>query len=115
MLRVGTKQIDGAFICRLEGRLTGEGAEQVRLLVTRSDSTLAIVVDLTDIMFIDAVGEDVLLFVRKLGGNFIADTSYSRDICERLQLPLLRDRQPDSQPGTKDGNGPRPGNGSGRR
>ena len=30
MLRVETQQLDGALICRFEGRLTGEGAEQVR-------------------------------------------------------------------------------------
>jgi anti-anti-sigma regulatory factor len=90
MLRVGTQQIDGALVCRLEGRFTGDGAEHVRLLVTRCDSKLELVVDLTEVLFIDAVGEDVLSFIKKLGGEFIAETSYARDICERLQLPVLR-------------------------
>ena len=39
-------------------------------------------------MFIDAIGEEVLLFVKKLGAQFVAETSYSRDICERLNLPF---------------------------
>lgn len=89
MLRVETKHLDGSLICRLEGRFTGEGAEDVRLLVTRCDSQLGLVVDLTEVMFIDAVGEDVLSFVKKLGAKFVAETSYAGDICERLQLPLL--------------------------
>jgi hypothetical protein len=89
MLRVETQQLDGALICRLEGRFTGEGAEEVRRLVTRYDSKLDLVVDLTDVMFIDAIGEEVLLFVKRLGAQFVAETAYSRDVCERLQLPFI--------------------------
>ncbi len=110
MLRVQTQESDGTIlICRLEGRFTREGAEEVRRLVTRCDSTLELVVDLTDLMFIDATGEEVLLFVKRLGAQFVAETSYSRDICERLQLPLLdthkRKAHVVSYPG---GNGHRP-------
>lgn len=89
MLRVATEELKGTLICRLQGRLTGEGAEQVRTLVTRCDSKLQIVVDLTDILFIDVIGEEVLSFIRKLNAQFIADTSYAQHICERLRLPLL--------------------------
>ena len=96
MLRVETQELDGALIWRLEGRFTGEGAEQVRLLVTRCDSKLELVVDLTEVMFIDPVGEGVLSFLKKLGGEFVAETSYARDICERLQLPLVGDHKDDS-------------------
>jgi len=88
MLRVQTQEFDGALICRLEGRCTGKEAEEVRTLITRCNSKLELVVDLTDVMFIDAIGEEVLLFVKKLGAQFVAETSYSRDVCDRLQLPL---------------------------
>ena len=109
MLRVQTEELDGTFICRLEGRFTGEGAEEVRRLVTRCDSKLEWVVDLTDVMFIDAIGEEVLLFVNRLGAEFIAETSYSRDVCERLQLPLIGKRMSNMQvPGNSNGNGHRP-------
>ena len=94
MLRIETEELDGALICRLEGRFVGEGAEQVRALVARCDSKLQLVVDLTEILFIDAIGEDVLSFVKKLDAQFIAETSYSRDICERLNLPLVRKQKP---------------------
>ena len=89
MLRVQTQELDGALICRLEGRFTGKGAEEVRTLVTRCDSKLELVVDLTDVLFIDAIGEEVLLFVNRLGAQFVAETSYSRDVCERLELALI--------------------------
>src|SRR5271166_4941668 len=89
MLRVQKQELDGALICRLEGRFTGKGAEEVRTLVTRCDSKVELVVDLTEVMFIDAIGEEVLLFVKRLGAQFVAETSYSRDVCERLELPLI--------------------------
>jgi len=109
MLRVQTQKLDGALICRLEGRFTGKGAEEVRTLVTRCDSKLELVVDLTDVMFIDAIGEEVLLFVKRLGAQFVAETSYSRDVCERLQLPFIGKRKSNMQvPGNSDGNGHRP-------
>jgi anti-anti-sigma factor len=97
MLRVQTQELDGALICRLEGRFTGAGAEEVRTLVTRCDSKLKLVVDLTDVMFIDATGEEVLLFVKRLGAQFVAETAYSRDVCERLQLLLIGKRNSDMQ------------------
>jgi anti-anti-sigma regulatory factor len=97
MLRVETREIGGALVCSLEGRFTGEGAEHVRLLVTRCDSKLELVFDLTEVMFIDAVGEDVLLLIKKLGGEFVAETAYARDICERLQLPLVRNHKQNSE------------------
>jgi len=109
MLRVQTQELENALICQLEGRFTGKGAEEVRTLVTRCDSKLKLVVDLTDVMFIDAIGEEVLLFVKRLGAQFVAETSYSRDVCERLQLPLMGKRKSKMQvPGNSDGNGHRP-------
>ena len=79
-----------ALTFRLEGRLTGEGAEHVRTLVTHCDPGMRLVVDLTEIMFIDGVGEEVLSLLKRLGSEFIAETSYPLDVCERLDLPLVR-------------------------
>jgi len=97
MLRVETQELDGALVCRLEGRFTGEGAEEVRRLLTHCDSKLELVVDLTDVMFIDGIGEEVLLFVKRLGAQFVAETSYSRDVCERLELSLADKRKSNRQ------------------
>ena len=107
MLRVQTQESDGALICRLEGRFTGKGAEEVRALVTRCDSKLELVVDLTDVMFIDTIGEEVLLFVKRLAAQFVAETSYSRDVCERLQLPLAGTQNNAHVSSNSNGNGRR--------
>jgi anti-anti-sigma regulatory factor len=87
MLRVGKQELDGASIFRLEGRLTREQAEHVRMLVTRCRIATRVVVDLTELMYVDAIGEDVLLLLKRLGAEFLAETSYSKDVCERLDLP----------------------------
>jgi len=88
MLRVETKELGGALTFRLQGRFTGEGAEQVRSLVTRSQPEMKLIIDLADVMYIDAVGEGVLSFFKRLGAQFVSETAYSRNICERLNLPL---------------------------
>jgi hypothetical protein len=109
MLRVQTQEYGGALFCRLEGRFTGKGADEVRTLITRCDCKLELVVDLTDMLFIDAIGEEVLLFVKRLGAEFIAETSYSRDVCERHQLPLIGKSKSNMQvAGNSDGDGHRP-------
>jgi anti-anti-sigma regulatory factor len=71
MLRVKTQESEGGLICRLEGRFTGEGAEDLRMLVTHCNSKLELVVDLTEVMFVDAVVEDVLSFIKRSAVQFI--------------------------------------------
>jgi len=90
MLRVQMQESVDALTFKLEGRFAREGAEHVRTLVTRCDSERKLVVDLTEVMYIDAIGEEVLSLLKRLGAEFIAETSYSLDVCERLHLSLCR-------------------------
>ena len=90
MLRVKMQESLDVLTFALEGRLTGEGAEHLRSLVTRCDPDMRLVVDMTEVMFIDGIGEDVLSLLKRLGSEFIAETSYSLNVCERLGLPLVR-------------------------
>jgi hypothetical protein len=88
MLRVEMHDSGNTMIFKLEGRFTDGGAEHVRTLVTRCPAQMKLVVDLTDVTFIDSSGEEVLLFLERLEAEFIAETSYTLDFCERLSLPL---------------------------
>jgi STAS domain len=90
MLRVEMHEVDGTLIMRLYGRLTGEYAEHIRMLWTRCNPVSRLVVDLTEVTFVDSAGEEVLSLFGRLPGEFIAENSYSKDLCERLQLPLAR-------------------------
>lgn len=89
MLRVLTRHTVDILTFKLEGRLSGERAEQVRTLVIRSNAEMKLIVDITELMFVDALGEEVLSFLKRLGAQFLAETAYSLDVCERLHLPVV--------------------------
>ena len=91
MLRVEMLDSSGSLRIKLEGRLTGDDAEHAQALTRdalEGEGDTRLVVDLTDVMFIDALGEEVLSFWGQLGAQFVATTSYAIDVCERLHLPL---------------------------
>ena len=90
MFRVEMHHGANALVMKIEGQLSGNYAEHTRTLRTRCNTELPLVVDLTDVTFVDSVGEGVLSFFGRLGAEFIADNAYSRDLCERLNLPLTR-------------------------
>lgn len=90
MLRVEIQDSANNLSLRLEGRFTGDDAENTRMLTTRCRDGKTLVVDLTEVTFIDSVGEEVLSFFGRFGAEFVAETSYSLDVCERLHLRLVR-------------------------
>ncbi len=90
MLRTDLENSDEALTVRLEGRLAGEDAAHVRTLVTRCNIPKALIVDLTEVTFIDSVGETTLSFFSRLGAAFIAEDAYTSDVCKRLHLRLAR-------------------------
>jgi len=90
MFRVETHHGVNALVMKLEGQLRGDYAEYTRTLVTSCDTGARLVVDLTDVTYVDSVGEDVLSLFGRVGAEFIADNAYARDLCERLNLPLTR-------------------------
>ena len=96
MLRVEVHDSANSLSLKLEGRFTGNDAESTRMLITRCREGMRLVVDLTDITFIDSMGEDVLSFFGRFGAEFAASTSYTLDVCERLHLRLARDGASDS-------------------
>lgn len=96
MLRVDIRDSANALSLKLEGRFTGNDAENTRTLMARCRKGMRLVVDLTDVTFIDSVGEEVLSFFGRFGAEFVAQTSYTLDICERLHLRLAAGRASDA-------------------
>jgi hypothetical protein len=88
MLRVECHDIGGTVTLRLEGRLVGEFAKAVRDLVTRCKVPLRLVVNLSEVTFVDLMGEEALLWLAQIGGEFVAENCYPLHICERLHLPM---------------------------
>ena len=90
MLRIEVEDSDNALTLILQGRLVGEQAVNARgLLLTRYRPGMRLVVDLREVTFVDAAGEDLLFSFGGFDAEFIADTSYSRYICERLHLRVV--------------------------
>jgi len=86
MLRVEICDSAETLILKLEGRFTGSDAEQTRTLAARVAARGKFLVDLTEVVFVDAAGEEVLSFLGRLGAEFVAPNSYVLDVCERLNL-----------------------------
>jgi hypothetical protein len=86
MLRVGICDSAETLILKLEGRFTGSDAEHTRTLTTRLAVREKLLVDLTEVVFVDATGEQVLSFLGRFGADFVAPNSYVLDVCERLNL-----------------------------
>jgi hypothetical protein len=91
MLRAEFHQLANAMTLGLEGRFVGEWAEQVKSLVTKRSLPPKLIIDLTEVTYVDSVGEQVLIWFSSIGATFIAEICYARDVCERLHLPLKGD------------------------
>jgi len=82
-------ELPDSLTMRMEGRFVGDFAEHARMLVARSKVPSNLIVDLSEVSFVDATGEEVLVWFKEVGVRFVADSAYSRDVCSRLQLPLV--------------------------
>jgi len=56
--------------------------------VARTHIPRRLVVDVSEVTFVDGVGEDVLAWLGRIGAEFVAESSYARHVCEGLQLSL---------------------------
>ena len=90
MLRAEMQDSEKGLVVRLEGRFAGDDAEHVRMLLTRRNIEGQLLVDLTEVTFIDSVGEATLSFFSRLGAKFVAEDAYVLDVCKRLFLPPAR-------------------------
>ena len=88
MLRVDIHDSANVLSLKLDGRFTGNDAENTCTLMAHCHDGKSLVVDLTEVTFIDAMGEEVLSAFGRFGAKFVAQTSYTLDICERLHLRL---------------------------
>lgn len=92
MLRVECQDVGNTVTMRLEGRFVEAFAMDARELVTRCKIPLRLVVNLSEVTFVDAVGEEVLSWLARIGGEFVAENCYPLHVCERLHLPMARKR-----------------------
>jgi hypothetical protein len=88
MLRVEFEDVGDTLTMRLQGRFVGPFAKDTRDLVMRCKIPLRLVVNLSEVTFVDLMGEEVLLWLARIGGVFVAENCYPLHVCERLHLPM---------------------------
>ena len=75
MLRVEFEDVGDTLTMRLQGRFVGPFAKDTRDLVTHTKIPPRLVVNLSEVTFVDATGEEMLSWLARIGGRFIADTA----------------------------------------
>ena len=98
MFRAQIIQLANGPTLKMEGNLVGQWAEEAKSLVTNGPVPKGLIVDLTDVSYVDSVGEKVLSWFASVGASFMAKAVYSASLCEQLQLPVHR-KAPVSQSG----------------
>ena len=88
MIRAEFIQTKEGRALKLEGRLVGAWAVQVKSLLSRHFVSHGFLVDVSEVTYVDLVGEQLLTWLRDLQAKFVAETCYARDVCEKLQLDL---------------------------
>ena len=75
---------------KMEGKLVGEWAEQARDLVTAAVVPKGLIVDLTDVTYVDSGGKRLLSWLGSVGAVFVASGVYAIGVCERLGLSAIQ-------------------------
>ena len=88
MFRAQIHQFPNGPTLKMEGRLVSDWAEQAKLSMINGAVPRGLIVDLTEVTYVDSVGERVLAWFASIGASFAADAVYATELCERLQLPL---------------------------
>ena len=90
MFRAKINQLSSGTTLKMEGSLVGAWAEEAKSLVTSGPVPKGLIVDLTDVSYIDSIGEQLLAWLASVGASFMAKAVYAASLCERLQLPVHR-------------------------
>jgi len=91
MFRAEIQWLASGPTLKLEGKLVADWAEQARCLVTRDVLPKGLIVDLTEVSYIDSVGEQLLKWLASVGALFVAGNIYAIGVCDRLGLsPMQR-------------------------
>ena len=88
MFRAELNRLSEGSLLKMEGRLVGEWANEVKSLLTHGPAPKGLIVDLTEVSYVDAVGEQVLTWMSSLGAKFVAHAVYAATTCKRLNLTV---------------------------
>ena len=88
MFRAEIRCLGNGPILKMEGRLVADWAEQAKLLVTKEVVPKLLLVDLSELSYVDCAGERLLKWLASLGAEFLPGNVYALSICENLGLTV---------------------------
>ena len=91
MFRAEIQWLASGPTLKLEGKLVADWAERARCLVTKDVLPKGLIVDLTEVSYIDSAGEQFLKWLASVGAVFIAGSVYAFAVCDRLRLPRMQE------------------------
>jgi hypothetical protein len=89
MLRI---DLLGTATLRMSGRMTEGCREEVEIFLGSHSALSNLLVDLTEVTYIDHAGEETLRWLGQLGAKFTADNPYAFHVLERLHLDVAEPR-----------------------
>jgi len=90
MFRAEMQWLASGPTLKMEGRLVADWAEQARHLVTKDVLPKGLIVDLTEVSYVDPAGEHMLKWLASAGAVFAPGSVYGFAICDRLRLPPVQ-------------------------
>jgi hypothetical protein len=86
MFRAEIQWLTSGPTLKLEGKLVADWAEQAKCLITKDVLPKGLIVDLTEVSYVDSVGEQLLKWLAGVGAVFVAGSVYAFAVCDRLRL-----------------------------
>ena len=89
MFRAEIQWLASGPTLKMEGKLVGDWAEEAMSLLTKDVVPRGLIVDLTEVTYIDGMGEEFLKWLGRIGSAFFPGNVYTSGMCEQLNLRLL--------------------------
>ena len=89
MFRAELQWLASGPTLKLEGKLVADWAVQARRLVTKDVLPKDLIVDLTEVSYVDSVGDQLLKWLASVGAVFVAGSVYAFAVRDRLRLPPM--------------------------
>ncbi len=90
MFRLDFEKLGTTSIVTIQGRFVGHFAADAKVLIAHRGIPPTFTVDISEVTFVDANGEETLTWLDQVGATFVAESSYAFDVCERLNLRLAK-------------------------
>jgi len=90
MFRAEIRWLANGLTLKMDGKLAGEWAEQARRLITTELMAKGLIVDLTEVCYVDSAGEPLLTWLGSVGAVFVAGNVYTVAVCERFGLAAMQ-------------------------